>query len=209
MSLYVEEKGGSSIPPLAEGSYPAVCIALVDMGEQFSPAFEKYTRKVAVGWEIVGETVTVDGETVPRTFYNTYTASLSSKGNLRKDLTAWRGRDFTAEELKKFDLRNILGAPCLVQVVHKKSADGTKTFANLAAVMKMPKGLEKPTPQTKPLAFDIESSDPDMLENFPEWIANRVRESRTFIAHQEEMKLAAEKPNDFKEIGEEDGELPF
>lgn len=206
MSLYVEEKSGSSIPPLAEDSYPAVCIAVVDLGEQFSATFNKWSKKVAIGWEVIGETVVIDGETVPRTFYNTYTASLSTKGLLRKDLISWRGRDFTPEELKRFDLRNILGIPCFIQIVHKKSADGSNVYANLAAVTKVPKGLPAPQATLTPISYDIDRDDPKVLDSLPEWLAKKVRESRTFQMHMD--GIASTKPK-MEEIGEDDGELPF
>ena len=217
MSLYVSEgKSGSMVPPLAEDSYPAVCVSLVDLGEQYSKNYDKWQRKIGIGWEVIGETVTIDGETMPRTYYTTYTASLNSKGTLRKDLVSWRGRDFTAEELKKFDLRNILGKPCFLQIVHKKSADGTRTYMNLAAVTKVPRGYPSPAPTLPLLTFDIGVDDPAKLEQVPEWIANKVRESRTFTEYMDELEASKkaepgtilEKP-EMVDLEEDDGELPF
>lgn len=205
MSLFVEEKSGSGIAPLAEDTYPAVCYALIDLGDQYSAAYDKYNRKVVVGWELPGETLTIDGEEVPRTFWNTYTASLSQKAQLRKDLTSWRGKEFTAEELKGFNLRNIVGVPCMIQIVHRKSADGSKTYANLASVTKMPKGFPAPKGTLEPLIYDIEESDPAMVEELPQWMQDKIKASNSYQFHMQELQ---KKPK-LVELEDDEGELPF
>ena len=206
MSLTVEEKSGSGIAPLAEDTYPAVCYALIDLGEQYSAAYDKYNRKVVIGWELPGETITIDDEEVPRTFWNTYTASLGQKAQLRKDLTSWRGKEFTAEELKGFNLRNIIGVPCMIQIVHRKNADGSKVYANLASVTKVPRGYKVPKGELEPMIFDIEESDPEDLEKLPQWMQDKIKGSRTWAFWQEQKKNKLVELED-----EEDGEdgLPF
>jgi hypothetical protein len=63
-----------------------------------------------------------------------YTLSLSDKANLRKHLEAWRGRKFTPLELRGFDLENLIGVNCQIQVIHNISDDG-RTFANVQAIV--------------------------------------------------------------------------
>ena len=209
MSLYVEEKTASSVPPLAEDTYPAVCYALVDLGEQFSAVYEKYTKKIAIGWELPGETITIDGETVPRTFFNTYTASLSTKSLLRKDLTSWRGKEFTVEELKGFNLRNIVGVPCMIQIVHRKSADGSRTYANLASVTKIPKGFPAPKGKLEPMIYDIEEDDPAVVDTLPQWMQDKIKESRSFQFHLEQLKNEGKPKFEELDDDEDGGTLPF
>lgn len=207
MSLFVSEKSGSGIAPLAEDTYPAVCYALIDLGEQYSAQFEKYSDQIAIGWEIIGETITVDGEEIPRSFFNTYNKSLNQKAKLRKDLVSWRGKEFSADELKEFNLRNIVGIPCMIQIIHKKSADGTRTYANLGSVTKIPKGFPVPKGQLKPVIYDIESDDPAKVEELPQWMADKIKASRTYAFYLEawnKKPKLVELPDD-----EEDGQLPF
>jgi hypothetical protein len=45
-----------------------------------------------------------------------FTLSLNEKANLRADLASWRGRDFTPEEIRGFDLKNILGHWAMISV---------------------------------------------------------------------------------------------
>jgi hypothetical protein len=70
-----------------------------------------------------------------------YTASLHEKAKLRKDLESWRGRAFTPEELKGFDLEKLIGANCQIQVVHAKV--GEKVYANVAAIVPLSKNQPK------------------------------------------------------------------
>lgn len=221
MSLYVNEGAGSTIPLLPEDVYPAVCIMLVDIGEQYSEAFDRVTKKIIISWELPGEKLD-NGEA--RRLSNAYTASLNAKGNLRKDLTSWRGRDFTAEELKKFDLRNVVGAPCLLSVIHKVGKDGQKR-AVIGGIMKLPKAVPVPQATTKAVVFDLDEPDAaQKMNDLPEWIQKRIEESETWKNLQAEASYAqAEKsgkeestsadtslrdPEDGSEDDEE-GELPF
>ncbi|WP_396954015.1 phage replication initiation protein, NGO0469 family [Neisseria gonorrhoeae] len=70
---------------------------------------------------------------------------MHSKSQLATDLKSWRGRDFTPEERDNFDLRNILGKPCLLSIAHQESSDGKTTYANISAISNKMKSY---TPKT-------------------------------------------------------------
>lgn len=200
MSLTVNANGGSNLPPVSEGTHLAVCNMIVDLGLQVSEVYKNTSRKVLIGWEIPGETIkTEDGEH-PRTLSKRYTASLNESANLRQDLAAWRGRDFTSEELDAFDLRNIIGKSCLLNVIHKES--NGKTYANISSIMALPKGMEKGVLSGKPTVFDLDSDPLSAVEELPKWIADIVIKSQTY-----QEKLVS--PVAFEESQETDGELPF
>lgn len=187
MSLTVNEGAASAIPLLPEDVYPAVCSMLVDLGDQYSEKFGKTSRKVLIGWELPTEKLD-NGE--PRRLSNTYTASLNAKGNLRKDLISWRGRDFTPDELKAFDLRNIVGVPCMISVIHKVGQDGQKR-AVIGGVMKLPKGMAPSAPSTEPTIFDLDAPDAmSRIGELPEWIQSRIKESETWKAMADEAQYA-------------------
>ena len=200
MSLTVNANGGTNLPPVAEGTHLAVCNMLVDLGLQTSEVYKNTSRKVLIGWEIPGETIkTEDGEH-PRTLSKRYTASLNESANLRQDLAAWRDRDFTSEELEAFDLRNIIGKSCLLNVIHKES--NGKTYANISSIMALPKGMEKGVLSGKPTVFDLDSDPLSAVEELPKWIADIVIKSQTY-----QEKLVSHVA--FEESQETDGELPF
>ena len=208
MSLKVSESGSSnSIPILEEGTYAAVCYMLVDLGLQYNKNYGNSSRKVLIGWEIADEYVEVDGEKKPRVFSARYTASLNEKAVLRKDLAAWRGRAFTEAELSEFNLCNIVGAPCMIQIIHNEASNG-KTYANLASIMKLPKGMAVPKQTLDSVIFDIDESDLADLEKLPEWIVTTIKSSESYQQRLKTESGGAAKIHDFEDDLDESG-LPF
>lgn len=120
-------KNESKFVPCPDGCHEAVCVDIVDLGIVSSRFGDKHKLKFV--WEV--DQKMKDGR--PFTVQQRYTWSLGKKSNLRKDLLAWRGRDFTAEELKGYDLERLLGTPCRLVVVHNP-VDGD-VFANVTSVL--------------------------------------------------------------------------
>jgi hypothetical protein len=140
-------KGGDSktYAPAPEGVHQAVCVDVIDLG-MVKSAFNddktgepKFQHKVNVVWQI-GE-LRDDGKRFQ--LYKRYTLSLHEKAALRHDLESWRGKAFSFDELAGFDVEKLIAANCLVNVQHRKSADGTKTYANVVRVMPLIKGMPK------------------------------------------------------------------
>lgn len=214
MSLIAKEKSESTFTPIPEGAYRAVCNLLVDLGFHYNPAFNRRSERVMIGWSIPDETYTdKDGSNVPYTLTQEYTNSLSKKSNLRPMLASWRGKDFTPEELKGFSLRNVVGAPCMLNVIHKQTKSG-KTIATVAGVMRLPKTMIPPKLDGDPILFDFDSDPLDQLAMLPEWIANKVKESETYMdkaAAQINSEVNGTAPAALEEIpdGTGEDELPF
>jgi len=214
MSLIAKEKSESTFTPIPEGAYTAVCNLLVDLGFHYNPAFGTRSERVMIGWVIPDETYTnKDGNLVPRTLTQEYTNSLSKKSNLRPMLASWRGKDFTAEELKGFSLRNVVGAPCMLNVIHKQTKSG-KTFATVAGVMRLPKNMPAPKLEGNPILFDFDEDPLENIDLLPEWIANKIKESETYMdkaAAQIKDEVDGPAPAALEEIpdGTGEDELPF
>lgn len=118
------------------GLYVARCYRLIDGGTQDVEwaGIAKKQRKIRITWEILDDEVRMnDGR--PFSLSKIYTNTLSEKGNLRKDLEAWRGRPFTNEELKGFDLTDIVGKYCQLQVIHEESQKNGKVYDNIGAIV--------------------------------------------------------------------------
>ena len=196
-NLIVNAPENKSIPPIEAGAYAAICTSIIDLGEQYNKTFNNVSRKVLFQWEIPDEQIEIDGEMKPRVISETYTASLGEKATLRKTLESWRGRQFTQEELAAFDLENVLGAPCMLNIIHVENANGN-TFAKVAAIARLPKGYPAIEATGNLVVFSLDDSDAlERIETFPEWIQKRIKESATF----ERMN------NEFKDIGSDD--IPF
>lgn len=139
MGIVVQETGGGQQVPA--GVYSAVCSKVYDLGVQ--EGYEgKRQQKVVILWEL--DERKDNGERFLMS--KTYTASLNEKAKLRQDLEAWRGRRFTPEELRGFDLDNILGAPCQLSVVEYTKQNGSPG-TKISAVMPLGKGMEKIQPE--------------------------------------------------------------
>lgn len=110
-----------------------------------------------------------------------YTASLSEKANLRKHLEAWRGKKFTPEELEGFSLTNILGAPCMLSVIHSDQGK-----AKISSVSQIPKGMTCPKQMLPSVVFDLSAylaGDPAMVkvyEDLSKGIKGKVGEALEF-----------------------------
>jgi hypothetical protein len=66
--------------------------------------FNSEAFKIVLLFELCNETIERDGKTAPISINKEYTLSLGKKSVLRKHLETWRGRPFTDEELKGFEV---------------------------------------------------------------------------------------------------------
>lgn len=134
-----ETGGGKDFIPAPSGAHAAVCVDIVDLGvlEVTFGGKTKKQHKVYLAWQI-GEDME-DGK--PFTVRKRYTLSLHEKAGLRKDLESWRGRPFTPVELEGFDLEVLIGVPCMLSVLQEKKPGSNDIYANVKAIMRLPKGV--------------------------------------------------------------------
>jgi hypothetical protein len=140
----IAKRANSTFTPAPEGPQQAVCVDIVDLGvvEHEWKGKKKTDPMVRIVWH----SAEINPETdQPYEISNRYTNSLGEKANLRKHLEAWRGRAFTEEELDGFDLETVIGVNAFISIVQNISKG--KTYANIAAIMKLPKGMD-PLPIT-------------------------------------------------------------
>jgi len=186
MSFIASDSGGGNFKRVPAGAYIGRCYRLVDLGTQLTTGQygEKLQHKMQVGWELFGEdeegkplTIDVDGKEMPLTINKSYTVSLHEKSGLRRDLSAWRGKDFTDEEAKGFDVAKLVGAYCMVNVT--TSETNGKTYSNVAGLTPLPGALKnnKPTPVHANVTFDLDAPDMAVFETFHEKLQEAIRKS--------------------------------
>jgi hypothetical protein len=116
MALTIKnESNGGGYESLPVGQYKAACYRIVDVGTH-NETYEGETSKrhsVFIYWETPDNKMS-DGK--PFSIMKQYTLSLNEKSALFRDLCSWRKKKFTDEELKGFDLTNILGCTCEIEV---------------------------------------------------------------------------------------------
>jgi hypothetical protein len=190
MGFIAKDSGGESnfkkVPP---GVYVARCYSLIDMGTQVSEGQygSKEQHKIRIAFEIFGDddagnplTIDVDGKQMPLTISKTYTLSLHEKSGLRKDLAAWRGRDFTEEEAKAFDVSKLVNAYCMINVT--TSENNGKTYTNIAGITPLPQALKnaKPAGVHEVVMFDLDQPDWEIFQQFHERLQETIKKSPEF-----------------------------
>jgi hypothetical protein len=184
MALTATDTGGGNFKRVPAGSHIARCFSVADLGTQTTSGQYGVTtnRKIRLAWEIFGEdenneplTIDVDGVAMPMTINKTYTLSLGEKASLRKDLSAWRGRDFTEEELKGFNVTSVLGIYCMLNVTVSDS--NGKTYSNVAGISPLHKSMAKPDPVHKNQVFDLDNVDLDIFHSFHEKLQEYIKQS--------------------------------
>lgn len=193
MGFIAKDSGGGDFKRVPPGAYIGRCFSLIDLGTQLTSGQygEKLQHKLRIGWELFGEdeqgqplTVEVDGKTLPLTISKSYTLSLHEKSGLRRDLAAWRGRDFSDEEAKAFDVSKLIGAYCMVNVT--SSETNNKTYSNVAGLTPLPGALKnaKPAPVHEPVLFDLDQPDLKVFATFHEKLQEAIKKSPEWAAHQ-------------------------
>lgn len=179
MGRYAQDTGGGEFQQAPAGTHIARAIKIIDLGTQHGEYQGQPTvrNQVVISWELPNELMTIDGEEKPMIVSKFYTNSLSEKANLRRDLESWRSRPFTTEELMRFDLMKILGAPAMVTVIHNE-----KGKARVMGVAALPKGTKAPEPYNAPEAFWLDEWDAAKFEALSEGFKRIIAESDEYKA---------------------------
>lgn len=203
-----------AIPPVEPGTYFAVCIGAVDLGEQETTYNNKtrYANQLQIIFELPSELIEIDGEEQPRQLSRRFSVSLSTKSNLRKFIETWYGKKFTDDAIREFDTRELLGKPAMLSVV--LSEDGN--YANIASAAALPKGMEAPKAKSELIDFDVEKWDDEAFQKLPEWLQELIKKSTQYKSNHlpedevsvEAAEQAASQAAEADE-GAEKGVVPF
>lgn len=127
----------TNFTPAPRGLHQAVCCDVVGPFQEQSPW--GILDKIQLRWQLnVGNP---DNDNKPFMVVNKYTFSLNEKANLRQDLECWLGRVLEPSEVDAgFELDELIGQNCQIQVVHKLSSKG-KTVAVVQAIVPLSPGM--------------------------------------------------------------------
>jgi hypothetical protein len=173
MGLVAKDNGGG-YDPVEAGVYHAICYGVVDLGTQFSQVYNSESRKVLVMWELPTERIEIKGEDMPRAISRQFTLSLNKKATLRQFLESWRGKAFTETELSGFDLKNLIGVNCQLNIIH--SNRNGKTYADVASASPLLKGTARRELENQPLFFSFDDGM-EIPEHCPDWVVERIQKS--------------------------------
>ena len=192
------------------GNYMARCYQMIHIGtvEENILGELKTLNKVRIRWELPTEMRVFKPENgeQPCAISKSYTLSLNEKANLRKMLASWRGKDFTEDEAKKFDISKLIGVPCMLNLIHKPSKDGTKVYEEIGSISPMPKGVVCPDGINPQSVLDYENWSWDIFNKQPDFIKAMIESSVEFKAM---TNIPVDIANDNDTHGENETDLPF
>lgn len=167
--MNVKGNGGSGFQNPEPGSYSAVCTRIIDLGTQTKRYKEdvKQVHQVLIAWEL--EAKMKDGR--PFLASSRFTASIHKKATLGKFLEGWRGKAFTDEERNGFDLKTILGAPCLLTLVQNGE------YVNVTNASKLPASMARIEPVAPLVLFDLSKFDKAIYESFSDGLKATIAKS--------------------------------
>ena len=174
--MKIKDKAKPKAPPVEPGVYMAVCVGVVDLGEQYSEKFKNYANKVKFVWALPSETIEIEGKTEERQLSKEFSVSVSKKGGLRAFLESWNSKSYSDDEFAELDLFDQLGKPCQLQVV----LNDTKEYSNVANLMPLPKGMPAPTSNTAFFVWDMDAWDDTMFEKLPAWTQDQIKKSTQY-----------------------------
>lgn len=174
--MKIKDRAKPKAPPVDPGVYMAVCVGVVDLGEQYSEKFKSYSNKVKFVWALPSEIIEIDGKTEERQLSKEFTFSVSKKGVLRAFLESWNSRTYSDDEFAELDVFDQLGKPCQLQVV----LNDTKEYSNVANLMPLPKGMPEPTSKTAFFTWDMDAWDDAVFEKLPAWTQDQIKKSTQY-----------------------------
>ena len=174
--MKIKDKAKPKAPPVEPGAYPAVCIGVIDLGEQYSEKFKSYSNKVQIVWELPTETIEVDGKQEPRQLSKEFTISASKKGNLRGFISSLNGKAYSDEEFQELDLFDLIGRACQVNVVMNETGE----YANIESAIPLMKGYPVPKSSTAPIRWDMDAWDDAVFKALPEWVQEKIKKSTQY-----------------------------
>lgn len=187
MPIIAESNPTTHYEPIPAGTYLARCYSMIHMGTNIEDIMgeKKELNKVRITWELPTEMKIFNEEKgeQPCVISKEFTLSMHEKATLRKYLESWRGRGFTEDEARAFDITVLLGKACMLSIIHKVSKS-LKTYAEITSVSAIPKGMNCPPAINPEMEFSVLNFDAVKYESFPDFIKDKIRSSKEYRALQ-------------------------
>ena len=212
----IATSGGSFAKQLTPaGTYLARCYSMVHIGtlEDDFGGEKRLVNKVRFTFELPTETrifAPEKGEQ-PIVIDKEFTLSMHEKSTLRAFLTSWRGKGFTEDEARRFDVTKLLGVPCMLSIIHEPSKkDPSKIYERISSVSSVMKGVTCPDQINPTFMISLAEFDEAKFDSLPDWLRDKISQSKEYRfikesekSHQKEVEKKLETFNDNSD------DLPF
>lgn len=211
MAINATTNGNTPRELIPTGNYIARCYKMIHIGtvEEIILGEKKVLNKVRIGWELPTELRVFNEEKgeQPLVIDKEFTLSLYEKSALRGVLKSWRGKDFTEEEAKCFDITKLLGVQCMINIIHKPSKrDASKIYEEIAGITAVPKGITVPAQINSTFCLDYDNFDQAKFNSLPDFIKQKMQTSMEYSALIQPNHREFESDN---EPTKEESDLPF
>lgn len=179
--MRIRDKVKPTVPPLPGGNYLGICVYSIDLGEQLSEFEGKskgYYNKVMLGFEICGQSVTVDGKEAPRVLSKTFSAAKGKRSGLRLFLGAWEAKELSDDEYLDKNTVDYVGLPAFLSVTLNETGE----YSNITGIAPLPSGfpIQVPAPRSELIRFEIDPWDQAAFEKLPDWAQEKVKASTDY-----------------------------
>lgn len=211
MAINATTNGNTPRELIPTGNYIARCYKMIHIGtvEEIILGEKKVLNKVRIGWELPTELRVFNEEKgeQPLVIDKEFTLSLYEKSALRGVLKSWRGKDFTEEEAKCFDITKLLGVQCMINIIHKPSKrDASKIYEEIAGITAVPKGITVPAQINSTFCLDYDNFDESKFNSLPDFIKQKMQTSMEYSALIQPNHIEFKSDN---EPTKEESDLPF
>ena len=204
----IAENSGTNHVPIPAGNHIARCVEMIHVGTVAEEATSIYAgkliNKVRLTWETPDEQHDFGKGLQPFMVSKEFTLSMNEQATLRKMLESWRGKPFTEDEAKSFDVTRLLSKACMLSVIHKTSRKG-KTYAEISSVAALPKGFECPAQVTPSKVLSYDDWDQVVFDSLPDFLKNKIKGSQQYGAMMNPALTEAEA----SQVSTHDDDLPF
>jgi len=179
MPIYAPKSESKQFDPVPVGNHVARVYRVIHIGtvEGEWKGEPKLTNKVMLGFELPNEKKVFNeakGEE-PYVMSRKFTLSFSPKASLLPVVEGIIGRKLSEEEAETFDMESLLGAVCLLNVVHVTKEGNT--YANIHGTSPLPKGMEAPQAINAPQVLNYDTFDPKVFVSLPEFVRTEIMSS--------------------------------
>jgi hypothetical protein len=186
MSINAPTKGGDKkFDPPPAGNHIARVYSIIHIGTLKGEYMgePKETDTVRIGFELPNETKVFKEGEEPRPFVvsREYTNSMGEKANLRKLVEGIIGAGLLDKEAEFFDVTQLIGETCMLNVIHKTSKAGNE-YAHILSAAPLPKGVKAPAAMNQPFILDFSDNwSEEKLESLPDFLKEKIRGTPEYV----------------------------
>ena len=178
MAILAENNGGGNFERelIPAGLQVARCYSMIEIGSVAEKweGQNKISKKVRLTFELPNELRTFKPENgeQPMSIGKTFTLSMHEKAGLRKFLEDWRGKTFTEDEAKRFDVSKLLGAAGMITITHTEKEG--KTSSKISAIAPVMKGMTCPDQFNASKILSYDDFNFELFNGLPKWLQDQM-----------------------------------